>query len=144
MNVWKKTVIYHINHKEKYRDYCDKKADNAKNDLDRSRWERGSDRADYFVDGALTVLEDMGYSIRRNDDGTITDIVGDRKNQYRVRYELPDGSVDALVCNMEKEVQEIMNRMKSLDDYTLLGLDTRTVDDRIYDLSENWVKIFDC
>lgn len=143
MNVWKKTVIDHINHKEKYRDYCDEKSDNAKTDLIRSNWERRSDRADYFVDGALTVLNDMGYSVRR-EDGVITDIIGDRKNQYRIRYRTPKGIIRAAICYTEKEVQAMMDCLKINDNYIILGIDTRTVDDGIYDLSENWIKIFDC
>lgn len=85
----------------------------------------------------------MGYWLEKDDDGIITDICSVMIHQYRVRYRMPNSVINAAVCNSNKEVQDIVDRIKEADGYSLVGLDERECEAHTVGLTGEWNKIFD-
>ena len=139
----KEIVIKRLNHKIGWGKNLDERCDRATDDVAKKRLEHCSDRNDAYIFGAETVLEDMGYWLEKDDDGIITDICSVMIHQYRVRYRMPNSVINAAVCNSNKEVQDIVDRIKEADGYSLVGLDERECEAHTVGLTGEWNKIFD-
>lgn len=139
----KEIVIKRLNHKIGWGNNLDKRYDKATDDATKKRLGHRSDRNDAYIFGAEAVLEDMGYWLEKDDDGIITDIRSVMIHQYRVRYRMPNHVINAVVCNSNKEVQDIVDRIKDADGYSLVGLDERECEAYTVGLTGEWNKIFD-
>lgn len=139
----KEIVMKRLNHKIGLGKNLDERYDKATNDAAKKRLEHCSDRNDAYIFGAETVLEDMGYWLEKDGDGIITDICSVMIHQYRVRYRMPNYVINAAVCNSNKEVQDIVDRIKEADGYSLVGLDERECEAYTVGLTGEWNKIFD-
>ena len=139
----KEIVMKRLNHKIGWGKNLDERCDKATDDATKKRLEHCSDKNDSYIFGAETVLEDMGYWLEKDDDGIITDICSVMIHQYRVRYRMPNHVINAAVCNSNKEVQDIVDRIKEADGYSLVSLDERECEAYTDGLTGEWNKIFD-
>lgn len=139
----KEIVMKHLNHKIRWGGNLDERYDKATDDATKKKLEHRSDKNDSYIFGAETVLEDMGYWLEKNDDGIITDICSVMIHQYRVRYRMPNHVIHAVVCNSNKEVQDVVDRIKEADGYWLVGLDERECEAYSVGLTGEWNKILD-
>lgn len=139
----KEIVTKRLNHKIKWGKNLDERCDKATDDATKKKLEHLSDKNDSYIFGAETVLEDIGYWLEKDDDGIIADICSVMIHQYRVRYRMPSNIINAAVCNSNKEVQDIVDRIKEADGYSFVGLDERECEAYSVGLTGEWNKIFD-
>lgn len=146
---WKTNLIMRINRKERLIEKYDSRRENAIANGDEASariFEKRSDLAFEFVEGMETAIQEIGYTIVRDGSGAVSQIEGYTRNRYRVRYTIPTGRLNAIICLNHEEVQAVIDRIKSFTSggYKFVGLDEMTIlPDGEFDPINGWSKVFD-
>lgn len=145
---WKEEVIGRVHRKDLMIAKFEERAEKANLEGDSAREKNmyaRADMAEQYVEGAIYVLESIGYTIEFANGGDVKDILGEYSTVYRVRYKHFELE-NYVFCDTREKIQEIIDRAKKLDieipgEYKLVGIDDRIV----YPNGEvgEWNKIFD-
>lgn len=147
---WKTETLESIRRKIKIVDkYLEKEEEAiARGEKERAEWfAKKGDRLEMWVEGALDILNGIGYIIKYDKDQNIESIIGDYTLEYRVRYNIgkKNDIVNAIICGTGNEVQEVIDRIKEVSlqypECKFAGIDIRVVCPN-GDVGE-WNKVFD-